>query len=199
MANLRQSAAYTRMFLMVQSGDHTTPATGLTVTVTISKAGNVFAAAGGAVSEVANGWYKVALNTTDTNAMGELAYHCTATGADPTDFVDQVTAQILGDSLTANLMQIVGTGLTGFSVDTATYTSTTTDFETNLATTYDMNSYIGQCIYFTVGNHVQLIGKTFRISNAVVSGNSKVKLTVSTMPVAPPNGNQFIILGRIGA
>ena len=91
MATLAQSTAYTRMFLMVDSADHVTGKAGLTVTVTLSKAGAAFGAAGGSVSEVSSGWYKIALTTTDTGTLGDLAFHCTATGADPTDFVDQVT------------------------------------------------------------------------------------------------------------
>lgn len=97
MADLKQSTAYTRMFMMIDSTDHITGKTGLTVTLTLSKAGAAFGAAGGAVTEVSNGWYKVALNTTDTGTLGDLAYHATATGADPTDFVDQVRARTVDD------------------------------------------------------------------------------------------------------
>lgn len=97
MALLKQSTAYTRMFLMVDSTDHVTGKTGLTVAVTLSKAGGTFASAGGTITEVSSGFYKIALTTTDTNTLGELAYHCTATGADPTDFVDQVSARITDD------------------------------------------------------------------------------------------------------
>jgi hypothetical protein len=90
MALLKQSTAYTRMFLMVDSTDHITGKTGLTVTVTLSKAGGAFGAAGGTITEVSSGWYKIALTTTDTNTLGDLAYHCTSTGADATDIADQV-------------------------------------------------------------------------------------------------------------
>lgn len=91
---------------MIDSSDHLSKKTGLTCTVNISKAGAAFGAAGGSVTEVANGWYKVALNTTDTNTLGDLAYYITATGADDTDFVDQVAVNILGDTLPANLTQV---------------------------------------------------------------------------------------------
>lgn len=115
MANIKQSTAYTRMFLMVQSSDHITPITGATVAVNISKAGAAGAAAGGTVSQVdatnMPGWYKIALTTTDTGTLGDLAYHCTATSADPSDFVDQVTANILGDTLPANTTQWNGTNV----------------------------------------------------------------------------------------
>jgi hypothetical protein len=111
MANLKQSTAYTRAFLMVLSSDHITGATGLTVAVTLSKAGGAFATAGGTVTEIANGWYKVALTTTDTGTLGDLAFHCTSATADPTDFVDQVTGNILGDTLPVNVTQWNGTNV----------------------------------------------------------------------------------------
>lgn len=90
MSTYKQSVSYTRSFLMVDSADHITGKTGLTVVVALSKAGSAFAGAGGTVTEIANGWYKIALTTTDTNTSGDLAIHCTSAGADPTDFSDQV-------------------------------------------------------------------------------------------------------------
>lgn len=96
MAQLKQGVAYTRSFLMVQSADHLTPLTGATVTVLLSKAGAAFGAAAGTVTEIAHGWYKVALTTADTGTAGDLAYNCTAaSGGDPTDFADQVGQQAL--------------------------------------------------------------------------------------------------------
>jgi len=80
------------MFFMIDSTDHVSGKTGLSPSVSISKAGGSFASAGGTVSEVGSGWYKIALTTTDTNTLGDLAFQCTATGADPTSFVDQVVA-----------------------------------------------------------------------------------------------------------
>jgi len=77
---------------MIASSDHISPLTGATVTVNLSKAGGAFGAAGGTVTEISNGWYKVALNTTDTGTLGDLAYHCTATSGDNTDFSDEVVA-----------------------------------------------------------------------------------------------------------
>lgn len=117
MASLKQSTAYTRTFLMVLSSDHITGATGKTVTVNLSKAGAAFGAAGGAVSEIANGWYKVSLNTTDTGTLGDLAFHCTASACDDTDFCDQVTALVLGDMATP-------TNITAGTITTATNVTT---------------------------------------------------------------------------
>ena len=86
------------MFKMIDSTDHISKKTGLTCTVNLSKAGAAFGAAGGTVTEVANGWYKCALTTTDTNTLGDLAYYITATGADDTDFVDTVSVRLIDDA-----------------------------------------------------------------------------------------------------
>lgn len=84
------STSYPIVFLMVDSADHVSGKAGLTVTVTISKNGGAFGAASGAVSELSNGWYSLAANATDRNTLGDLALHCSATGADPTDLLFSV-------------------------------------------------------------------------------------------------------------
>jgi hypothetical protein len=81
----QSTTAIPLMFLMVDSGDHVTPKTGLTPTVTISKNGGSFASPAGTVSEVGSGWYKVAGNATDTATLGTLTLHATGSGADPCD------------------------------------------------------------------------------------------------------------------
>lgn len=75
------------LFFMVQSSDHITGLTGASPTVTLSKNGAAFASPSGAVSEIANGWYKVAGNATDTNTLGPLALHATAASGDPCDIL----------------------------------------------------------------------------------------------------------------
>ena len=89
---VKQSASKVVPFFMVDSSDHVSPKTGLTPSVQISKAGEAFAAAGGTVAEIGNGWYKITLSTTDTNTLGSLAFYITATGADPVSFSIQVVA-----------------------------------------------------------------------------------------------------------
>ena len=81
----QSTTTYPINFLMVDSTDHITAKTGLTVTVTLSKNGAAFGAAAGAVTEISNGWYSLAGNATDRNTLGELLVHASATGADPTD------------------------------------------------------------------------------------------------------------------
>lgn len=92
MASIKVSTSYARTFLMVLTSDHITGATGKTVTVSISKNGAAFAGAAGVVTEIANGYYSVALTSADTGTLKDLAFHCTAASCDPTDFVDQVVA-----------------------------------------------------------------------------------------------------------
>lgn len=81
----QSTTTYPVVFLMVDSADHITGKTGLTPTVTLSKNGAAFGAASGAVTEIGSGWYALAGNATDRATLGPLAFHATATGADPTD------------------------------------------------------------------------------------------------------------------
>jgi hypothetical protein len=93
---LKQSTVRNVAFFLVDATDHVSPITGLTPTVVISKDGAAFAAAAGAVTEIGNGWYAIALTAADTDTLGDLAVHVTATGADDTDFVRQVVVELPG-------------------------------------------------------------------------------------------------------
>jgi len=86
------SPNYPLVFLLVLSADHVSPATGLTPVVTLSKNGAAFASPAGAVSEIANGWYKVAGNATDTGTLGPIILHAAVATADDTDVVYPVVA-----------------------------------------------------------------------------------------------------------
>lgn len=99
----QSSTAQPLLFLLVQSSDHITPLTGATPTVTISKAGGSFSSPSGAVTEIANGWYKVAGNGTDTNTLGPLILHASATSGDPADIIYEVVAYDPQDALRLGL------------------------------------------------------------------------------------------------
>jgi hypothetical protein len=75
------------LFPLVLSSDHISPATGKSPTVVISKNGAAFGSPAGAVSELANGWYVVAGNATDSNTLGPILLHATEASSDPTDTV----------------------------------------------------------------------------------------------------------------
>lgn len=99
--HLKQSAAFSRPVLMVDSTDHVSGKTGLTLTITASKDGAAFAGISPTVTELATGWYKVALTSSHTDTLGALCLHVTGTGADATDVCDQVIAFDLGTASVA--------------------------------------------------------------------------------------------------
>jgi hypothetical protein len=79
---LTKNTAFARfMFVMVQSADHLTPATGLTITATRSLDGAAFGACANSAVEVANGVYYIDLAAADVNANC-ITLRFTATGAD---------------------------------------------------------------------------------------------------------------------
>ena len=86
------------LFMMVDSGDHLTGKTGLSPTVTISKNGGSFASPSGAITELANGWYKLAADSDDADTLGQLIVHAEDSGADPVDVVFEVVAYNPDDS-----------------------------------------------------------------------------------------------------
>lgn len=105
-ARLYQSTTRPITFCLVSSTDHITAVTGATPTVVISKDGGAFASPSGAVTEIGNGWYKIAGNATDRNTLGELLVHATATGADPWDEKYVIVAFDPFDSLALGLSRL---------------------------------------------------------------------------------------------
>lgn len=99
----QSDTTYPIFFFMVDSTDHITGKTGLSPTVTISKNGGSYASPSGAITEVGNGLYKIAGNATDSNTVGELWVHATATGADPTDTAYTIVAYDPFDSVRLGL------------------------------------------------------------------------------------------------
>lgn len=83
---LPKATAYVRPFFV--------GVTGLTLTVTISKAGAAFGAAAGAVAELTSGWYKISLTAADTSTAGALAFHATDGATNIVDWCDQVSVPV---------------------------------------------------------------------------------------------------------
>lgn len=92
MRKAKQSAAKNVMVLMVDSADHVTGKTGLTLAISASKDGAAFASISPTVTERGDGWYALALTASDTDTLGDLALHVTGTAADPADLVLLVEA-----------------------------------------------------------------------------------------------------------
>lgn len=88
---LKQSTARNIAIKVFLSTDHVSPATGKALTVTLSKDGGAFAS-GGSPTEIANGWYKIALSATDTNTLGSLVVRATCSGCDDAEVEFEVVA-----------------------------------------------------------------------------------------------------------
>jgi len=68
-------------FLMIDSSDHLSPKTGLTITAEISKDGGAFASCTNSASEISDGVYKITITQAEMNA-DIITLKFTATGAD---------------------------------------------------------------------------------------------------------------------
>lgn len=101
MRSIKQSTATNVMVLMVDSTDHITGKTGLTLTVTASKDGAAFASISPTVTERSNGWYSIALTTSHTDTLGDLVVRCTGTAADPGERVLAVTGGLVDADVTS--------------------------------------------------------------------------------------------------
>lgn len=99
MRRLAQSTAYTVMLKVFLASDHVSAATGKTVAIKISKNGGAFAdpnAGATNATEVSNGWYKVALDTTDTGTLGDLVVRGTSASCDDSEQICQVVSAATG-------------------------------------------------------------------------------------------------------
>jgi hypothetical protein len=103
MRKLKQSTACALMLFMTDAADHIAGKTGLTLTITASKAGAAFAAITPTVTERGSGWYSLALTTAHTDTLGDLALHVTAASADPTDVLCQIVAGSLDADVSSRL------------------------------------------------------------------------------------------------
>ena len=97
---LKLSTAGRIPFFMADQTDGLTGITGLTPTVTLSKNGGSFGAAGGSPVEVGGGWYYLDANTTDANTAGFILLKATGTGCIDGQSYAQVNTNIASDLAT---------------------------------------------------------------------------------------------------
>ena len=101
MGELKQSTQVTKTILMVDSTDHVTGKTGLTITKYLTKAGGTPTSATMTTSELdstnAKGIYSLVFTTTHTDTLGDFQLHLTATGADPVDLWWTFSARVNDD------------------------------------------------------------------------------------------------------
>jgi hypothetical protein len=91
---LLQSAARDIYVFMTSSTDHISGITGLgsALTVTMGKNGGALSSISPTVTERSNGWYTLSLTASHTDTQGELGFHVTGSGCDPSDFKHVVVA-----------------------------------------------------------------------------------------------------------
>lgn len=80
------------LFYLVDEHDHTTEATGMIPTISVSKNGGAFAVAAGTFAEIANGIYKLTPAAADVDTLGPVVFRATAVGADPCNVAGIVVA-----------------------------------------------------------------------------------------------------------
>lgn len=160
------STAYPLVFLMIDSSDHVSGKTGLSPTVTLSKSGAAFAAPAGAVSEVGNGWYRVAGNAVDSGTLGPLVLHAAGTGADPTDALYEVVA-VDPQAASFGLSLAKAVNITGFNDIAATAIVTAGAISTN-------------------GGAVSTVTTAVNLTNAAAAGDftAAMKASITTAATA---------------
>lgn len=99
---IRQSTARPLLIKMVDETDGKTPEPGLTLTVTVRKAGGSWAAAAGSVADRGNGSYEYTPTSGEVDTVGVFEWRATATGAWPFDGAGQVCSGQFPDSVSVS-------------------------------------------------------------------------------------------------
>jgi hypothetical protein len=229
MRRLPQSTAYTVMLKLFLSSDHVSAATGKTVAIKISKAGGAFAdpnAGASNATEVSNGWYKFALDTTDTNTLGDLVVRGTAASCDDAEQVCQVVKATNG-GLTAlpdavagasgglplsvdasgrvDVLKINGTSQTARDVGASVLLSAGTgtgqlDFTSGVVKA-NLAQILGTALTETAGQIAAGFKKFFNIATPAATMDHLVLVdTVTTYTGnTPQTGDAFARIGAAGA
>ncbi len=91
---------------MTDSTDRVSGKSGLTLTITASKDGAAFASITPTVTDLGSGWYNLAMTTSHTDTLGDLALHITGSGADPTDLLIQIVAYDFANAISLGITRI---------------------------------------------------------------------------------------------
>lgn len=122
MRSIKKSNSAVVMVLLTSSSDHISGAEGLSLTISASKDGGDFAAISPSVQDKLYGWYRIELSSSDTDTVGDLVLHITATGADPADVIFSVVEYTLDD---VGLMSSELHTIQGLNVSSPSTTTTT--------------------------------------------------------------------------
>jgi hypothetical protein len=164
-----QSTTKLVVFKAYLSSDHVTEATGKTIAITISKNGGAFGnpnAGATNATEISSGWYKVTLDTTDTNTLGPIAVR----GAVAT--IDDVGV----------LLEIV-------SATTGGYTNLDAAITSRMATYTQPTGFLAATFPGTVASTTNItagtITTTTNLTNAPTSGDFTATMKTSLNAATP--------------
>jgi hypothetical protein len=190
----QSSTAQPLVFLMVDSGDHITGKTGLSPTVTLSKSGGSFASPSGAVTEIANGWYKCAGNATDTATLGPLILHATGSGADPVDVEFEVVA-FDPQTTSMGLSLAKTTNITGFNDLSAAQVNAEADTAlSDVGVTTTVTGRIDAAVTSRMATYTQPTGflaatfpTTVASTTNITAGTITTTTNLTNLPTIPAN------------
>lgn len=217
MRKLRQSTATTLLLgPFLDATDGVTSETALTISqsdVLLWKEGGTTLAQKNEATSCthrSNGLYTCPVNTTDTNTLGTFVVSVSESGALPfrQDYTvvpaNEYDSLVLGtDVLEVDLSQIDGVDehvekfaasvnvIAYGTVDTTSFTSTTTEFETSSITTATADHWNGRIVIFGSGTVAQ---QARPISDYALSGGRGHFTLETAMTSAPANAVAFVIL-----
>lgn len=191
---LKQSVARDVVVFMTLASDHVTGATGLTLTITSSKAGAAFASITPTVTELSNGWYKLAFTTSHTDTLGDLALHITGTLADPTDLLIQIVAYDPFDAVRLGLTALpnVASGSAGAIPTTGTGSNqiTLASGQVTVATNNDKTGYTASTVSDKTGYSLT---QTFPVNFSSLSINGSGHVTLADGSIVTAKLGTFVL------
>lgn len=183
---LKKDTATNVTILMVDSSDHVTGKTGLTLTIYATKAAGTPGAITPTVTELdstnVKGIYKLALTSSHIDTLGELQLHITASGADPTDVKWQVSTYLPGEAATLQADQAVNaTKWAGGTIPAPNVTG---------VPIIDLKYILGTVLTETAGQIAAAFKQFFDVASP--TGNMKAitnVVTATNLTNAPTNGD----------
>jgi hypothetical protein len=176
---LKLGAAANVTVTLIDSTDHVTGKTGLTLTIWATKAAGTPASIAPTVTELdstnVKGVYKLALTAAMVDTLGEFQLHITATGADPADLKWEVSTYLPGEAAILQADQAVNV------TKVAGTTQTARDLGANLDATVSsrMATYTQPAGFLGATFPTGTIASTTNITGGTV--------TISTLPAIPNN------------
>jgi len=187
---IQQSTANDPLFFfLTATADHIAGLTGATATVTISKNGAAFGAPAGAVTEIANGWYQVAGNATDTNTLGDILLHATAASADP---CDMVVAQVMA----FNPRDSVRLGLTALPNAAANGVGGVPVLDANSLVDVDVKRWLATAVTAATAGVPDVNVKNYNNVVAATDANNLPHLATGSWHAMEPRGNSGDVHAR---